>query len=169
MRDTCSETPPAGSRRRGTCFRSRRDRGKADALNPSAVTSDQIIDAAEITRTDPDFAQLEPVARAALRDLRWAGVSQTPTTILADAGYWHTEQMERIISVGMQVLVPPDSGLREGARPGWDGGFYTFMRRVLQSGAGHALYKKRKGVGLIVHLFGMVGWVLGGPAASRGA
>jgi len=110
----------------------------------AAVTTDQIIVAAEITRTAPDFAQLEPVVRAALRDLRRAGVSETPTTILADAGYWHKEQMERIISDGMQVLIPPDSGLREGARPGWDGGFYAFMRRVLESDAGHALYKKRK-------------------------
>ncbi len=44
----------------------------------------------------------------------------------------------------MQVLVPPDSGLREGARPGWDGGLYAFMRRVLATDHGRALYAKRK-------------------------
>ena len=96
----------------------------------AAVTTNQIIVAAEITRTAPDFEQLEPVVRAALRDLEVAGVAETPTTVLADAGYWHKRQIERLVSDGMQVLVPPDSGLREGARPGWESGFYAFMRRV---------------------------------------
>jgi Transposase DDE domain len=52
--------------------------------------------------------------------------------------------MENIASDGIQVLVPPDAGLREGARPGWDKGPYAFMRRVLASEAGHKLYKHRK-------------------------
>jgi len=65
-------------------------------------------------------------------------------TVLADAGYWHKEQIERIVADGTQVLVPPDSGLREGARPGWEGGFYAFMRRVLDSDHGRELYAKRK-------------------------
>lgn len=110
----------------------------------AAVTTNQIIVAAEITNIAPDFGQLEPVVRAAIRDLARAGVSETPGTVLADAGYWHKQQIERIVSDGMQVLVPPDSGLREGARPGWEGGFYAFMRRVLASDVGHALYAKRK-------------------------
>jgi transposase len=110
----------------------------------AAVTTNQIILAAEVTTTAPDYGQLEPVVRAALRDLSRAGVTETPTTVLADAGYWHKEQMERIITDGMQVLIPPDSGLREGARPGWEGGFYAFMRRVLSTDHGRALYSKRK-------------------------
>ena len=97
----------------------------------AAVTTDQVIVAAEVTITAPDYGELEPVVRSALRDLRQAGIPATPTTVLADAGYWHKEQMERIVAGGMQVLVSPDSGLREGARPGWEGGFYAFMRRVL--------------------------------------
>jgi hypothetical protein len=92
----------------------------------------------------PDFGHLEPVVRAALRELEDAGVTQRPETVLADAGYWHTRQMENIVSDGIQVLVPPDAGLREGARPGWDKGPYAFMRRVLSSEAGHELYKHRK-------------------------
>jgi transposase len=110
----------------------------------AAVTTNQIIIAAEVVRTPPDYGQLEPVVRAALRELQQAGVHEMPGTVLADAGYWHKEQIERLVSDGMQVLVPPDSGLREGARPGWEGGFYDFMRRVLSTDAGHALYAKRK-------------------------
>ncbi len=110
----------------------------------AAVTTNQIIVAAEVTRTPPDFGQLEPVVRAALRDLQAAGVSQTPTTVLADAGYWHTEQMQRLVADGMQVLVPPDSGLRENPHPGWEGGYYAFMPRVLSTELGRSLYSKRK-------------------------
>ena len=110
----------------------------------AAVTRRQIIVAAEIAVESPDFGHLEPAVRAALRELEDAGVTQRPETVLADAGYWHTQQMENIVSDGIGVLVPPDAGLREGARPGWEQGPYAFMRRVLLSEAGHELYKHRK-------------------------
>ena len=110
----------------------------------AAVTTDQIVVAADITTTAPDYGRLEPVVQAALRELRQAGVTKTPTTVLADAGYWHTQQIQRIVADGMQVLVPPDSGLRVDARPGWEGGLYAFMRRVLATDHGHSLYSKRK-------------------------
>jgi len=110
----------------------------------AAVTRGQIIVAAEVAVESPDFGHLEPTARAALRELEDAGVTQRPETVLADAGYWHKKQIESIVSDGIQVLVPPDAGLREGARPGWEEGVYAFMRRVLTSEAGHALYKHRK-------------------------
>jgi Transposase DDE domain len=66
--------------------------------------------------------------------------------VLADAGYWHQKQMEDIVSRGTQVLIPPDSSKRKGTRPGWDGGLYAFMRRVLDGETGGALYRKRKGM-----------------------
>ena len=110
----------------------------------AAVTRGQIIVAADVAVESPDFGHLEPVVRAALRELEDAGVAQRPEMVLADAGYWHTQQMENIVSGGIQVLVPPDAGLRDGARPGWDKGPYAFMRRVLASEAGHELYKHRK-------------------------
>lgn len=110
----------------------------------AAVTRGQIIVAAEIAVESPDFGHLEPVVEAALRELDQAGVTQRPEIVLADAGYWHREQIESVVSDGIQVLVPPDGGLREGVRPGWDKGMYAFMRRVLASEHGHALYKHRK-------------------------
>ena len=66
--------------------------------------------------------------------------------VVADAGYWHQAQMERIINRGLQVLVPPDAGARNGARPGWAGGAYASMRRVLATEAGRELYGKRRGM-----------------------
>ena len=53
-------------------------------------------------------------------------------------------QRLRTISEGMQVLIPPDAASREGARPGWEGGFYAHMRRVLATDYGGGLYKRRQ-------------------------
>ena len=59
---------------------------------------------------------------AAERELVNAGVSDTPEVVLADAGYWHHQHMERTIDRGTQVLIPPDTSKRKSPRPGWDGG-----------------------------------------------
>jgi len=56
---------------------------------------------------------------ATLRELQDAGIKERPGIVLADAGYWHTVQMENVINHGMQVLIPPDAAGRQGARPGW--------------------------------------------------
>ena len=45
---------------------------------------------------------------------------------------------------GIAVLIPPDASKRRGARPGWDGGPYAFMRRVLATERGGGLYKQRQ-------------------------
>jgi hypothetical protein len=83
---------------------------------------------------------------ATARELKAAGVSEVPEVLLADAGYWHQEQMQRIMDTGTQVLVPPDSSRRRGksTRPGWDGGLYAFMRRALSTDRGSELYGKRQ-------------------------
>jgi hypothetical protein len=70
-------------------------------------------------------------------------VQSRPGWSIADAGYWHKRQMENVVGRGIQVLIPPDSRRRTSARPGWDGGRYAFMRRVLATDHGKALYRKR--------------------------
>jgi hypothetical protein len=44
--------------------------------------------------------------------------------VVADAGYWHLEQMNQLTGDGVTVLIPPDSSRRKNTprRPGWDGG-----------------------------------------------
>ena len=110
----------------------------------AAVDENQIVIAAEVTVDSPDFGHLEPILNATQSELEAAGVSETPGVLLADAGYWHQVQMENIVNRGIQVLIPPDAGKRKGTRPGWDGGAYAHMRRVLQSDLGSALYRKRQ-------------------------
>ena len=112
--------------------------------NAQATVNDKhIVIAAEVTVDSPDFGHLEPMVKATERELQTLGAS-SPQVVLADAGYWHKRQMENIVNRGMQVLVPPDSGLRKGARPGWDKGLYAFMRRVLATEHGAELYRKRQ-------------------------
>jgi hypothetical protein len=110
------------------------------------VTAEQIVIAAEVTVDSPDFGHLEPMVSAAEAELASAGIDTVPEVVLADAGYWHQVQMEAIVDRGMQVLIPPDAGKRKGARPGWDGGLYAFMRRVLATDRGGELYAKRQGM-----------------------
>jgi transposase len=110
----------------------------------AAVSCDgQIILAAELSARSPDFGQLAPVLDAALRDLKRAGIDRRPETVLADTGYWHSEQTDQIVAAGTQVLIPPQSRTRETIRPGWDTGRYAFMRAVLDSPAGSELYHRR--------------------------
>jgi hypothetical protein len=108
-----------------------------------AVSEDLIIVAAEIAVESPDFGHLEPMVEAATSELERAGVAYPPQTVVADPGYWHTKQMESVVAWGIQVLIPPDSGVRNGNRPGWDKGIYAFMRRVLQTERAQATYRKR--------------------------
>ena len=109
--------------------------------------------AAELTCDSPDFGHLEPMVRATQRELRGVDLGD-PHVVLADAGYWHQRQIETVVSEGIQVLVSPDSSLRSGPRPGWTGGLYDFMRRVLATPDGRALYRQRQAT--IEPVFGQV-------------
>jgi transposase len=120
-------------------------RGWVQGYNAQLVaTEEQIVIAAEVNVDSPDFSHLEPMVTAAQIELGRAGVEESPAVVLGDAGYWHQVQMERLVSDGIAVLVPPDAKKRGAARPGWDGGLYAFMRRVLATEHGGALYAKRQ-------------------------
>src|ERR671931_2573391 len=92
-------------------------RGWIQGYNAQAVTNEhQIILAAEIDNVGADFGHLEPMLDAAQRELHAAGVEETPGVLLADAGYWHSEQMQTIVNRGIQVLIPPDTSRRRPTR-----------------------------------------------------
>jgi transposase len=128
-------------------------RGWIQGYNAQAVCNEQhLIVAAEVMTASPDFGHLAPMLTATRTELAAAGVTESPEVVVADAGYWHLEQMNDITGQGMPVLIPPDSSRRKSARPGWTGGAYDFMRRVLQTDRGKALYKQR--AQLIEPIFG---------------
>lgn len=120
-------------------------RGWVQGYNAQAATNErQIVIAAEVTIDSPDFGHLGPMVAATECELQAAGIIEAPEVVMADAGSWHQAQMEEIVTRGIQVLVPPDANKRKGARPGWDGGLYACMRRVLATDLGDRLYRKRK-------------------------
>jgi hypothetical protein len=110
----------------------------------AAVNERHIILAAEITVDAADFGHLEPILNATLEHLDRHGVTERPGAVVADAGYWHTRQIEQVTERGLDLLVPPDGAMREGNRPGWENGLYELMRRKLKTERGHNLYRKRK-------------------------
>jgi Transposase DDE domain len=120
-------------------------RGFLQGYNAQAVTNEQqVVVAAEIETVGADFGHLEPMLDATQRELAAASINDTPEVLLADAGYWHGEQMQRIVDRGIQVLIPPDTSRRRTTRRNWDGGRYDQMRELLASDPGHELYRKRQ-------------------------
>ena len=118
--------------------------GWVQGYNAQAVANEQqIVLAAEITVDSPDFGHLGPMIQATERELENVAITERPDVIVADAGYWHQEQMDEIVSRGMQVLIPPDAKKRKGARAGWTGGAYAWMRTVLAHEHGRGLYNRR--------------------------
>ena len=111
----------------------------------AVVTEEQIVLAAEVSASSPDFGHLEPMVKATKRELQAIGVSETPAVAVADSGYWNEQQMDHVVAdEHVQVLIPPDAGKRETPRPGWQGGRYTAMRQALASDYGGRLYRRRK-------------------------
>jgi transposase len=102
----------------------------------TAVNDKQIILAAEITVDAADFGHLEPMLDTTLATLERHGVSDRPQAVIADAGYWHTRQIEAIAEQGLEVLIPPDGTMRDGHRPGWENGLYELMRKKLSTDRG---------------------------------
>ena len=100
------------------------------------ATSDQIVIAAEVTTDSPDFGHLEPMVDAAAATSSRPPASPSrprscsPTPATGTRSRWNA-----LAGDGITVLIPPDAGKRKGARPGWDGGLYAFMRRVLATDA----------------------------------
>jgi hypothetical protein len=111
----------------------------------AVVNEEQIVLAAELSASSPDFGHLEPMVKATKRELEAIGVSETPAVAVADSGYWNEEQMDNVIAnEHVQVLISPDAGKRDTPRPGWDGGRYTSMRNALETDYGGGLYRRRK-------------------------
>jgi hypothetical protein len=114
------------------------------AYNAQAVTTEnQIIVAAEITTKGGDFEELDPMISAAERELAGAGVEESPGFVLADAGYWSNDHIDSLRERGIIPIVAADT-TRNRPRKTRLGGPYDFMRRVIATEAGGALYSKRQ-------------------------
>ena len=130
-------------------------RGYVQGYNAQAVvTEQQIVIAAEVNTEPQDFGHLGPMVDAAKAELESAGIDEQPNVVVADAGYWHHQQMDDLAAQGTAVLIPPDAKKRKTTRPGWDGGRYAWMRTLLGSDHGRQIYEKRHKV--IEPVFGQI-------------
>ena len=76
-------------------------RSYTQGYNAQAVVNEhQIVIAAEVTASSPDFGHLQPMIEATKKELEAVGVSETPGVAVADTGYWHEEQMDNVIADG---------------------------------------------------------------------
>jgi transposase len=118
-------------------------RGFIQGYNAQLVAADgQIIVAADVTIGSPDQGQLTPMIGAAQRALTAAG-ADTPDTVLADAGYWRTRDIQQLTDRGLTVLIPPDAHSRTEPLPGKRGGLYQRMRDRLAAPEMALLYRRR--------------------------
>jgi transposase len=125
----------------------RTGKSPVQGYNAQAVaTAGQIILAADITQQANDSGQLEPMIRAALRELEQAGINQQPETVLADGGYWNSPQITALGHAGMQVIVPTKSATRTKARTlsPRQGPEAQRIDAVLDTRDGAALYRQRQ-------------------------
>jgi hypothetical protein len=123
--------------------------GKApvQGYNAQAVaTAGQIIVAADITQQANDTGELEPMIRAALRQLEHAGISEPPQTVLADGGYWNSAQITTLGAQGLQVIVPTKSAARTKQRTlsPRQGPEAARIDALLATRDGAALYRQRQ-------------------------
>ena len=83
-------------------------RGFWQGYNAQAVCNEQqIVVAAEVSVSSADFGQVGPMIDKARDELAAAGVTDQPRVVLADAGYWHGEQIDELMGQGVQVLIRP--------------------------------------------------------------
>jgi hypothetical protein len=93
-------------------------RSYTQGYNVQAVVNEQqVVLAAEVTLSSPDFGHLEPMVSATRRELEQVGVSDTPGVAVADSGHWHEQQIDAVVNTGTQVLIPPDAGKHENLAP----------------------------------------------------
>lgn len=103
----------------------------------------QVIVAAEVTQETTDRNQLLPMVRAVRKT-----AAGTPETVVADAGYWDSGNLQNPSLEGIRMLVspdsrptPPDAPLPPHS-PRTDAAIG--MRQLLASETGKALYAQRK-------------------------
>ena len=124
--------------------RMKQGRAFIPAYNAQAVTTEQqIVIAAELTTEGVDFEQLNPMITAAEQELESAAVKDRPGVVLADAGYWSNGHIDSLRQRGIVPIVAPDT-TRDRPRKTRLGGPYDFMRRVLATEHGGALYSQRQ-------------------------
>jgi transposase len=125
--------------------RMRSPHGFLQGYNAQALANGhQVVIAAEVLTEANDSEALAPMVELATSELERAGSPQRPGVVLADAGYRSADQVDRVREGGAIPLVPPDGHSRGTPGPDEGAGPDGFMRRVLRTPTGAALYRRRQ-------------------------
>lgn len=125
--------------------RMRSPKGFLQGYNAQALANGhQVVIAAEVLTEANDSGALVPMLDLAARELGRAGSAERPGVVLADAGYWSADRIDRVREGPTVPLVPPDGHARGAPDPGDGTGPPGFMRRALRTPTGEALYRRRK-------------------------
>jgi transposase len=126
--------------------RMRSPHGFLQGYNAQALANGhQVVIAAEVLTEANDSEALSSMVELAAAELERAGSPERPGILLADAGYWSADQLDRVRGGPTIPLVAVDADSRAGPDPAPGGvGPREFMRRALRSPTGAALYRRRK-------------------------
>ena len=125
------------------------------AYNAQAVVDEhsQVVIAAKVTDQAGDVQQLAPMIDAAIDSLTDAGIDDTPTMVLADAGYCSQDNLETVAATEIDVLVATGRIRRNERVPDAPRGRIPKdatqrerMARRLRTKPGRADYARRKAI-----------------------
>jgi transposase len=120
-------------------------KGFLQGYNAQALANEgQVVIAAEVLTEANDSGALVPMLDLAVSELGRAGSPARPGIVLADAGYWSADQVDRVREGPTVPLVPPDGHARGAPGPDHPAGPPGFMRRALRTPTGEALYRRRR-------------------------
>jgi transposase len=115
--------------------------------NVQVVTSpEQVILAADVSRSHNDGDQLAPMIATVREALQRAGIEAPIGTVLADGGYWNSAAISEARSHGIDVLVPTKDRRRSKPRKlsPRQGDEARRIEAVLGTPEGKALYRRRQ-------------------------
>jgi transposase len=123
-------------------------RGFLQGYTAQAVaTREQIVICADVIAGGNERITLEPLIDQSHNELERAGVSDRVEVALADAGFWNTEQIERLGAGGIRLLVKPDAGHRKSpGKTRQRKSHYVEMREQLATDEGKQLYRQRQAI-----------------------
>jgi transposase len=115
--------------------------------NVQVVASpEQVILAAQVTRSHNDADQLAPMVAQATGALREAGIREPIGTVLADGGYWNSPAIGEVQEQGINVMIPTQNSRRTAPRKlsPRQGDAARRIEAVLSTPEGQALYRRRQ-------------------------
>ena len=109
----------------------------------AVATEGQIIVAADVIVSGNERRRLTPMVDQAIQALERAGIDEQPETVLADAGFFNTDQIDQLAARAIQPLVSPDASGRKATGKMRRSSAFEQMRQTLQTDEGRANYQAR--------------------------